>query len=168
MRRRDWLLTLPAAAVLHAAAKAPFEFLSIDGKPLSTAQFKGKAVALYFFMPGCSHCRDVCQILVRLQAKHGAKLQVLGVAYSEDARQRMPDFMMSVSPNYPVGYSTRDEAVQWLGGPDDDGRQVPRLVLFDARGAIRGSHGWRDPIFRDHAREEQAITAAVDSLIGRK
>jgi peroxiredoxin len=51
MRRRD--LILAAAAPLAAQTKPePFVFDGVSGKKVSTADYAGKAVALYFFNPG--------------------------------------------------------------------------------------------------------------------
>jgi hypothetical protein len=168
MLRRDLILATPLLLAAKEAVAQVFEFTSTKGEHESTAKYRGRSVALYFFIPGCSHCRGVCQILGRIQAQHTGKLQVLGAAYTEDAAQHMADFMMQVAPGYPVGISTRDKVLKWLGGPNDDGKQLPRLVLIDPKGVIRGSYGWQDEIFRDPATEEQKISAAIAKLNGEK
>ncbi len=172
MLRRSLLLLL-ALPVFTAPAPAPdFQFTSVQGGQESLAKYRGKTVALYFFSPSCSHCQHVCKVLAQLQTDHSADLQVLGATFSEDAQQRMPDFMSYVKPTYPVGISKRDAILKWLDAKEDDGKQMPRLVLLDGKGIVRGSYSWRHSIFENPATEDAQIRTAVEKAInagkGRK
>lgn len=162
MLRRSLLLL---GAALFCAPAPDFEFTSVKGEKETLSKYRGKAIALYFFSPSCSHCQNVCQILGKVQNDHRDDLQVLGATFTEDAEKKMPDFMQAVNPPYPVGASKRDAILKWLNNPPDDGKQMPRLVLLDAKGSVRGSYSWRDPMFGNAATEETQIRAAIEKVI---
>ncbi len=169
MRRREFIFTLPAAAVAGRTGSVapPFEFTNAGGTNESLVRYRGKTVALYFFNPGCSHCLSVCQLLVGVQEQMSSDVQVLGVAFTEDAARRMPDFQTKINPNYPVGISSRDAVLAFLGVKIPEGNEMPRLILIDAQGILRRSYGWQDAIFQDEASQESKIFSAVREVSSR-
>lgn len=159
MRRRDWILA--AAAPLAAQTKAaPFVFEGVSGQKISTADYLGKPVALYFFNPACGTCQHTCQVLSAIQTEMGSKVQVLGATFTEDARETMKPFLMRYTLSFPVGFSTRGTILKWLAIPIDDGAIVPGLSLIDPKGVRRSHHGWRDPLFQPPG-EKGKIEAAI-------
>jgi hypothetical protein len=95
----------------------------------------------------------------------GDSLQVLGAAFTDDARQTMGPFLMRFTPTFPVGYSARAAILKWLGVAIDDGLQMPGLSLIDAQGVRRAHYGWRDPIFQQPG-EKEKIEAAIRRAAG--
>jgi hypothetical protein len=98
-------------------------------------------------------------VLADLQREFGASLQVLGVTFA--AEEKIPEFLARFSPPFPVGPAPRGQILEWLGVDVDDGKQLPRLVILDAKGGIKGSYGWQHSIFQDPAKEPARIREAV-------
>ncbi len=93
-------------------------------------------------------------------------LQVLAVAFTEDAAARMLDYLSAVQPTYPVGMAQREECAEFLRRSPMDRAAMPRLVLIDRQGVERASLGWDDPVFQganqtDPNRQLAALRAAV-------
>lgn len=68
------------------------------------------------------------------------------------------------SINYPVGMSTRGTILKFLGVTIDDGRQLPRLVILDAEGNVKGSYGWQHEMFQDPRMQESRIWNAIRAV----
>lgn len=78
----------PGSQVLKVGTKAPnFTLKTVDGKPYSLSQFKGKPVLLEFFAVWCPHCQREAKVISQLDTKFGPKgLQTLAVLASPYGR----------------------------------------------------------------------------------
>ena len=119
--------SLPASAVA-------FTLPDLEGQPRSLAEWDGKARLVNFWATWCAPCRREIPLLKEVQAEHGARVQVIGVAV--DFREDVVDYARTAEFNYPILVG-RDDAiaaaesagVQFIGLPftmviASDGRLV--------------------------------------------
>ena len=80
-----------------------FSLKTPDGKMLSLADYKGKAVLVNFWGTWCAPCKLELPWLMDLQKKYGAQgFTVLGVAENEDSAKNVSDFAARMHMNYPL------------------------------------------------------------------
>jgi thiol-disulfide isomerase/thioredoxin len=90
--------TLAPAVVMH----------DIDGKPLASADLRGKVVLVNFWATWCPPCRAEIPDLVALQAKYSDRLQVIGVSQDEGPIEGVKRFAAEQHMNYPIVLMTPD------------------------------------------------------------
>lgn len=75
-----------ATELLKAGAEAPdFNLNTIDGKPMSLSQLRGKYVVLDFWASWCPDCRKDAPFVMELYKKFGAKgVQFVGVSFDKN------------------------------------------------------------------------------------
>ena len=88
---------------LTRGSPAPeFSVITLDGKQLDLAGYRGKVILLDFWATWCGPCRDEIPLFVQLQDKYRDRgLQIIGISMDdgpEPVRQFYRDFHM----NYPV------------------------------------------------------------------
>ena len=80
-----------------------FTLESLDGKPVSLSEFKGKAVLVNFWATWCGPCKIETPWLVEFQNQYGAQgLQIVGVAMDESGKEEIARFAKNMGMNYPV------------------------------------------------------------------
>ena len=82
---------LPAATATRGAVAAgqpapPFAGRDQDGRPVDSADLRGRVVLLDFWASWCPPCRDAALVVRRLAAQHGERLVIVGVSVDEDPR----------------------------------------------------------------------------------
>jgi thiol-disulfide isomerase/thioredoxin len=110
-----------------------FELKSIaDGKTVSLASFRGKAVLLNFWATWCGPCKIEMPWLVDLQKKYGPQgLQIVGVAMDDASDKEIADFAHKMGVNYVILKGT--EAVgDKYGGVD----RLPISYFLDRSGKV--------------------------------
>jgi len=105
------------AAVLHevpASEKLTLRFFrnptavpevamrDLDGRSISPAALRGKAVLVNFWATWCPPCRAEIPDLVALQAKYGDKVQIIGVSQDEGSVEVVKRFAAEQHMNYPI------------------------------------------------------------------
>ncbi len=81
----------------------PFLVTDLDGKPVSTAQLRGKVVIVNFWATWCPPCRAEIPDLIALQSKYKDGLQIIGVSVDEDASpEDVKAFAKQFGMNYPI------------------------------------------------------------------
>ena len=81
----------------------PFLVTDLDGKPVSTAQLRGKVVIVNFWATWCPPCRAEIPDLIALQNKYKDGLQVIGVSVDDDASpEDVKAFATKFGINYPI------------------------------------------------------------------
>jgi len=81
----------------------PFLVTDLDGKPVSTAQLRGKVVIVNFWATWCPPCRAEIPDLIALQSKYKNGLQIIGVSVDEDASpEDVKAFAKQFGMNYPI------------------------------------------------------------------
>ncbi len=134
-------LCLAFAAALRSAPVPPtpmpaWKLTDINGKVLSSDQFKGKVVVLDFWATWCTPCRSEIPGYVELEKKYGADgLVIIGVSKDESGPRRaeaVKRFIASYGINYPIVMAT-DDLETALGGIE----AIPTTFIIDRAGNIR-------------------------------
>src|SRR5487761_1251710 len=96
----------PAAEGLpdfRGKAAPAFTLKTTDGKTVSLADYKGKAVLLNFWATWCAPCKMEMPWLIQLQKKYAAQgFTVLGVSEDDGPAKPVADFAAKMGVNYPV------------------------------------------------------------------
>lgn len=96
----------PAAQGLPDFRQKPapsFTLKTVDGKTVSLADYKGKAVLLNFWATWCGPCKLEMPWLIELQKKYAAQgFTVLGISEDDDSTKKVSDFMAKMGVDYPV------------------------------------------------------------------
>jgi thiol-disulfide isomerase/thioredoxin len=89
-------------------AAPSFTLKSVDGKTVSLADYKGKAVLLNFWATWCGPCKLEMPWLIEMQKKYASQgFTVLGISEDDgstqtEARKEVSDFMAKMGVDYPV------------------------------------------------------------------
>ena len=106
----------------------------IDGKPVSTAEWKGKVVFINFWATWCPPCRAEIPILIDLAARYKDRVQIVGVSV-DDGPEEVKAFVKDTGINYPVVMASR-EIVAEYGGVS----ALPTLFVVDPNGNVVQKH----------------------------
>jgi thiol-disulfide isomerase/thioredoxin len=117
-----------------------WQLKDVDGKVVSSEQFKGKIVVVDFWATWCPHCIDEVAGYVQLQDKYrDAGLAFVGVEVGGEAPEVVKKFMADNKINYQVVIGD-DQIVAAFGGVTG----IPTTFIID-RGqtvAFRKIGGW--------------------------
>jgi thiol-disulfide isomerase/thioredoxin len=167
------LVPLLSAALLAPLAQAgtlprpagEFAIGTPAGKPILLSQYKGKVVALMFFLTYCSHCQKITSFLIEDQNQYGPRgFQVLGSAVEEGAAAAVPGFVKKFNPPFPVGYNVRGPVLDFLQRPVADRLLMPQLVFIDRQGVLREQYSGESP-FLDEAKAAQNLRSKIEELL---
>jgi peroxiredoxin len=88
---------------LRGKAAPAFTLKTVDGKTVSLADYKGKAVLINFWATWCGPCKLEMPWLIDLQKKYaGQGFTVLGVSEDDDSPKTVGDFAVKMGVNYPI------------------------------------------------------------------
>ncbi len=119
-----------------------FNLTGLDGKPVTLAGYKDKAILLNFWATWCGPCRAEIPDLVELQNKYRDHLQIIGLVVDDDDRDAIKKFVGEFAINYPVALATNDLRLEYGGIP-----ALPTSFVLDVTGRIVQKHeGLRDPL----------------------
>src|SRR4051812_9292147 len=86
---------------------APLSGVDLDGRPITTAAYRGKKVVLVnFWATWCPPCREEIPDLIRLQARYEDHLQIIGIAQDSGSIADVKRFATEHGMNYPSILST--------------------------------------------------------------
>jgi peroxiredoxin len=109
-----------------------FTVRALDGKPVSLADYRGRAVVVNFWATWCGNCKLEMPWLAQLREKYAAQgFEVLGIV-TDDAR---PAKIASITQKYGVKYPIlvcNHAIAQAYGGLLD----LPESFFIDRRGRI--------------------------------
>jgi thiol-disulfide isomerase/thioredoxin len=118
-----------------------FSLKSMDGKPLSLADFHGKVVFLNFWATWCGPCRVEIPDLVDLQNRYKDRLQVIGLNVDDDDADEIQKYVEKTGINYPVAMAPAELRTQYGGIP-----ALPTSFVLDTEGRVVQKHtGLFDP-----------------------
>jgi peroxiredoxin len=144
---------LALATVLTAADPRPAPELVIkaaNGQEQLLSKFRGKVVALEFLLTTCPHCQKASQTMQKLYKELGPQgFQPVGIAINDMANMLINDYTKQFNLTYPVGYSNRDVATQFLQHPIMMSMLMPQLVVIDRKGVIRHQFPGGDKFFEN-------------------
>jgi peroxiredoxin len=157
--RRFLPLLLCVASVAHGATvPRPAPDLAVDltdGSQIHLSQFHGKVVVMAFILTTCPHCQFTSQILSKLQVEYGSRgFQVVVSAIEDMAKMNVPDFIRNFRPAYPVGYTQREVAENYLEHPVMFRMLMPQVVVIDRKGTIRAQYAGDDKFFEKTDQEK--------------
>lgn len=131
------------AAVSLVAADVPrpapeFTVSMSNGKPVKLSDYKGKVVVVEFLLTTCPHCQKASQGINKVYRELKAQgVQPIGVAMNAMPNMLVDDYVKQFSLDFPVGWSERDPAIQFLQHPVMMMMSFPNLVIIDRQGVIR-------------------------------
>ena len=109
-----------------------------DGHQMLLSSLKGKVVALLMVHTTCPHCQHTSQVFTQLYNEYGPRgFQPVDAAFNSMANMLVPDFIKNYQIGYPVGFSTPEEVMSYMGFSVMERYTVPQIVWIDKRGNIR-------------------------------
>ncbi len=155
---------VPAAAQIPRKSPEYAVTMNQGGQILLSTQ-RGKVVALMFILTTCGHCQKVTQTLTGLQKEFGPKgFQTIAAAIEDGSARNVPGFVQQFKPSFPVGYTPRESATEYLQQSSMTPMMMPQLVFIDRAGTIVAKYPGDDPIFNEGA--EKSLRAKIESLLG--
>lgn len=119
-----------------------FKVDTLDGKPLSLADYKNKVILLNFWATWCGPCRAEIPDLVELQNKYKDQLQVIGLVVDDDDEDAVKKFAEKFGINYPIAMGNDEIRTEYGGIP-----ALPTSFVLDGEGRVVQKHeGLRDPV----------------------
>ncbi len=125
-----------APPVLRKSPEFVIKF--VDGHQMLLSSLKGKVVALLMVHTTCPHCQHTSQVFTQLYKEYGPRgFQPVDAAFNTMANMYVADFVKNFNIGYPVGYSTPEEVMAYLGFSVMERYTVPQIVWIDRQGNIR-------------------------------
>jgi thiol-disulfide isomerase/thioredoxin len=105
-----FMVAFSPANVLGQETVAPqFALRDLNGRTVRLSDYRGKVVLINFWATWCPPCRAEMPDLVRLQREYGKEgLQIIGVTYPPEKKERVRRFARSLKVNYPIILGTRE------------------------------------------------------------
>ena len=113
----------------------PLTLQTLDGRTLTSDDFRGKVTLVNFWATWCGPCRAEIPDLIKLQERYSTQLQVIGVSTDEGPTQVVEDFSTQFGINYPVVMST-PELNQAFPGV----MALPTSFIVDPDGRVVRTH----------------------------
>ena len=120
--------------------KAPeFTIVEPGGKQTLLSSYRGKVIVLEFISTSCPHCQANSVMLTQLHKELGPRgFQPIGVAFnSADNATTVANFVRQFNVDFPVGYSTPETVLSYLGFSFMERYVYPEIVVIDRKGMIR-------------------------------
>lgn len=129
------MMALPAAAVVAPGKTAPaWSGKTVAGKPMSSAQLKGKVVLMNFFNNYCSTCKEEYPHLQAMYKKYQGKgLQVVSVSNDETA-QEAGAYAKELKATFPVLHDPKGAVYTKFGVSP-----IPANVIVNRSGKVVAS-----------------------------
>ena len=127
------VIAFSPASVLAQKVKAPqLELRDINGRIVRLSNYQGKVVLINFWATWCPPCRAEMPDLVRLQRENaGQGLQIIGITYPPESKDRVRRFARSLKVNYPIVLGTRQIKAQFSSD-----ETLPLTVVIDRDGKV--------------------------------
>jgi hypothetical protein len=153
-----------ALAIPPLPRKAPeLSIVEGPGKETLLSSYRGKVVVLAFVHTTCVHCQAFSGLLTRIHHELGPKgFQPIDIAWNENASMLVPGFIKQIGIDFPVGYSTWEPLMNFLGFSVMDRPVVPLIVVIDRKGMIRAQS---PPDGDPNLQEETRLKALIESLL---
>lgn len=128
-----------AATVKSSNASTPapnWELTDLTGKPVRSADLKGKVVILNFWATWCGPCRTEIPDFIALQKEYGKQgLVIVGASVDQAGPDVVKKFVQQQGMNYPVALA--DSKMQEAFGGIE---AIPTTFVIDRQGNIVGRH----------------------------
>src|SRR5881396_2471298 len=83
-----------------------FTMLDLDGRQISTSDWRGKVVIVNFWATWCPPCRAEIPDLIALQDKYKDQLQIIGISDDDDPPATVKKWAVDHKINYPIVMSS--------------------------------------------------------------
>jgi peroxiredoxin len=161
--------TLPLFAAPRIGKPAPELVISLNsGEQVLLSKFKGKVVVLEVLLTTCPHCQKCSATMQKLYAEMGGAFQPLGSAINPnnmgEARMMIPQYISSLGLKFPVGWTPREMAYNWLDAdPNKSQIYFPQVAIIDKKGLFHSYHPATDEAFfkDEEANLRKTITALL-------
>jgi len=149
-----------------------FVVRTLDGRVLSSADWRGHVTIVNFWATWCQPCREEVADLVDLQRRYGSRLRVIGLSLDEGTSDDVRRWADAHGVTYPVAIASTDLQARF-GGIE----AVPTSFVIDPDGRVAQKHvGLFPPVVYDlevralaglpaNVRVER-IDAAADATLG--
>jgi len=133
-------IVLAAIVILFSPArglgqetKAPqLELRDLDGRVVRLSDYQGKVVLINFWATWCPPCRAEMPDLVRRQREYRKQgLQIIGITYPPEKKDRVRRFARSIKVNYPIILGTRQIKARFSSD-----ETLPLTIVIDREGKI--------------------------------
>jgi thiol-disulfide isomerase/thioredoxin len=153
-----------ASTLAPAIRKAPEVAFTVPGKGQKLlSQYRGKVIALEFIFTTCPHCQAASHVMSRFQNELGSRgFQALDIAFNDNSDLLVGDFAKEQQTTFPVGWTTRDQVLAFLGISAVDRFVVPQLILIDREGMI---HYQTPPLGDEESYKEGVIRSRIEALL---
>ncbi len=133
---------IPSAQVAEPAhsaerTEAPaWKLKNLDGKEVSSTDFKGKVVMIDFWATWCPPCRMMIPGMVELQEQYKEQgLVIIGISLDEKGPGVVREFNQEIKVNY-ISLMGSEDVVRAFGGVE----AIPTSFLIDRAGRIVSKH----------------------------
>jgi len=109
----------------------PFTLTDLEGRTLSSADWKGKVVLVNFWATWCPPCLAEIPDLIALQNKYRDRLIVVGISEDEIAPEMVKRFATDRKINYPIAMTNPDLYQRFTGI-----NALPTTFVLDPNGQI--------------------------------
>jgi thiol-disulfide isomerase/thioredoxin len=123
-----------AYKAIPAANPAPtWNLTTLDGKPISPADFKGKVLVIDFWATWCPPCVHEIPGYIEFQKKHrGEKVVIIGLSLDEISAADVKKFADAKGINYPVAIAPQELLTQFASVEG-----IPATFVVDRDGKLR-------------------------------
>src|SRR5689334_825549 len=128
------LLCAAAAFAVEPGQRAPgFALMDSNGNVFDGQDYRGKPLLVEFMQTTCPHCAAFADVLNRVQAKYGEKIQILAIANPPDNPQTVGKFVQGHGVRYPVLFDSGQAAYSYMRKMKFE---LPQLFLVDQKGMV--------------------------------
>ena len=121
---------------------AAFTAQDLDGRSISSADWRGKVTIVNFWATWCGPCRAEIPALIALQEKYRDRLRVIGVSEDEASPELVRRFAADQKINYPVVMATKE-----IGHSFPGVTALPTSFVVDREGRVVQKHvGLLNPV----------------------
>jgi RNA polymerase sigma factor (sigma-70 family) len=135
--KKEGIEILPPARVGEAY---DFGLTAMDGKKISTRDFRGKVVLIDCWANWCSPCVGLLPEFKKLYEKyHRAGLEVIGINFDSDVQKALKK-IKELKLSWPQVHVSKDETTRKLWQQSAGIGSLPRLFLIDREGVLRADN----------------------------
>jgi peroxiredoxin len=122
----------PAALNLLGQPAPGFQVTSLDGGPVSLADYRGKAVLVNFWATWCGNCKLEMPWLAELRERYASRgFEVLGILTDKAPAEKIESLTRKYGVRYPILICNHATAQAYGGLPG-----LPESFFIDRRGKI--------------------------------